>query len=209
LTQSAIARGAIEKARYFLAQAENAERDPNISSARLPYIANLEAAIIWGRSTLDHLRSEFAGKLGYRRWHDAEWQRLETNPLFVFLTARREWIVHRSAESVNIAFNVAIVMSTSSSVACNAIVIRGQPWYRRPLKILWQDWKDSRAARGSRQEPQRREPVKDSPTTSSAAPEQIFYFADPQWKSKSARVLVGDYIDLVEQVVGEAEQKFG
>ncbi len=210
MSKPAIARETIDKARYFLEQAQNAERDPNISSARLPYIANLEAAIIWGRSTLDHLRNEFASKPGYRQWHDAEWQRLMTYPLFIFLSDRRHWIVHRAEEKVNLAFNVSVVMSASVRVVCDATVIRGQPWYRRSPKILWRDWMDSRATRRRLEEP-----VKDLPTPSQPGPEsqtqseQIFYFADPGWKSKPARVLVAEYIDLTEQVVDAAERRFG
>lgn len=159
MSPQAIAREAIEKARYFLSQAEIAERDPEISRAQLPYIANLEAAIICGRSTLDHLKNEFASKSGYRQWHDAEWRRLETYPLFIFLTDRRHWIVHRAAENVSLTFNVSIVMSASLSVVCDATVIRGQPWYRRPPKILWRDWIDSRAARKHRKEPLKDPPI--------------------------------------------------
>jgi hypothetical protein len=210
VSKPATARDTIEKARYFLEQAQNAERDVNISSARLPFIATLEAAIISGRSTLDHLRNEFASKPGYRQWHDAEWQRLMTCPLFIFLNDRRQWIVHRAAEKVNLTFNVSVVMSASARVVCDAIVIRGQPWYRRSPKILWRDWMDSRAARRRLEEP-----VKDPPTQPQPGPEpqtqpeQIFYFADPDWKSKPARLLVAEYIDLMEQVVAAAESRFG
>jgi hypothetical protein len=47
-----VARGTLEKARYFLAQAKQAERRPTTSADRVPFLANLEAAIIYGRSIL-------------------------------------------------------------------------------------------------------------------------------------------------------------
>ena len=131
----ALARGAIEKARYFLAQAEYAERDPNISSARLPYLANLEAAIVSARSTLDHLKSEFASKPGYRQWHDGEWRQLETNSVFNLISERRTWIVHRAAEKVNLTITMHAEMGAYATVTVNATVIRGKPWYKRSLKM--------------------------------------------------------------------------
>jgi hypothetical protein len=203
----ALARGAIEKARYFLAQAEYAERDPNISSARLPYLANLEAAIVSARSTLDHLKSEFASKPGYRQWHDGEWRQLETNSVFNFISERRTWIVHRAAEKVNLTITMHAEMGAYATVTVNATVIRGKPWYKRSLKILLEDWRANRLRRLTVRQPARI-PAPTLPIRPNVEDGQIFYFEDAQWRSKPALAFVGEYIDMVEKVVIGAEQKF-
>jgi len=68
-----IARITLEKARYFLAQAASNQDDDAVLHNRLPFVANLEAAIIYARSSLDHLSNELKplhNPSGYKHWHD-------------------------------------------------------------------------------------------------------------------------------------------
>jgi hypothetical protein len=90
----AVARTALNKARYFLEQAKIHQFSSDMTAGQLPFVANLEAAIINGRSVLDHLRTELAPKdPTYRAWHDAKWKALESNPVFKQFSERRNFIV--------------------------------------------------------------------------------------------------------------------
>src|SRR5437667_11541823 len=95
------ARTALNKARYFLSQAEIHQSDS--TADRLPFVANLESAIIYGRSVLDHLRTELAPKdTAYRAWHDAKLNVLKRNPVFDQFSNRRNFIVHQAPEKTNV-----------------------------------------------------------------------------------------------------------
>jgi len=101
------ARTTLLKSQYFLEQATIAEADPKILAAPdwLPFAANLEAAIIYARSSIDHLRSEFApiyNSKGYRTWHEKRWEALcRFNPVCRYLADRRDFIVHQEPEKTH------------------------------------------------------------------------------------------------------------
>jgi hypothetical protein len=54
----------LDKARFFLAQAEKAEAAAH-SGDRLPFVTNIEAAIIYGRSVTFHLQKNFLIKMRF------------------------------------------------------------------------------------------------------------------------------------------------
>jgi hypothetical protein len=121
----AIARTTLDKARYFLSQAEIHQSDSEITAYRLPFLANLEAAIIYGHSVLDHLRNELAPKNpAYRAWHDAKWTVLESNPVFKQFSSRRNFIVHQEPEKTNVTHSVVVRLKVVSSMSVDANVIR-------------------------------------------------------------------------------------
>src|SRR5260370_3206874 len=108
------------KARYFWAEAERAEADPAVLANRLPFAANLEAAIIYARSSLDHLHNEFAPQhnaTGYRRWHDTKFATFkDSNPVFQYFAERRNFIVHQEPEQTNAMVSVEIEISPTISI---------------------------------------------------------------------------------------------
>jgi hypothetical protein len=121
----------LRKAQYFLEQASNAEFDPNILADPdwLPFAANLEAAIIYACSAVDHLSNELAAiynSRGYRRWHDDNWDALcESSPICGRLDARRNSIVHQEPEKTHAhVFLEAVGIGIASSMSVMSTVIR-------------------------------------------------------------------------------------
>jgi hypothetical protein len=82
MTENAIAQETLGKARYFHWQAKLAEQSADVLTYRLPFSANLEAAIIYAQASIEHLKAEFAPKYnsrGYRVWHDDAWNRFRAS----------------------------------------------------------------------------------------------------------------------------------
>lgn len=184
---------ALRKARYFLVEARRAETDPAVLANRLPFAANLEAAIIYARSSLDHLRNEFAPKhnaAGYRRWHDAKFKTLRnSHPVFEYFAERRNFIVHQEPEQTSAQVSVGVEISVKTRCQVNLTVIRadGTVEQHEPAS----------------------NPAPDSPppkTTTSTS--QVFLFADKEWRAKSAVAYVDDFINLCEGFISEAINQF-
>jgi len=209
-------RTTLEKARYFLDRAVAAEADPR--SSRIAYTADLEAAIIYGDATWDHLSAEFSRNPKYDAWKDKQYGALKKQPLFLFMSeggkrgtpkssiGLRHYFLHVGGNRLTLTETVQIVIAAYARVSCDAVIIRGQPWYRRSPKILWADaiapiraW-----ARDIRQEiAARRPPV--SQRGPAIRDEHTYYFDDPAWNSQPAREIVRQYLDLMEQVINRAE----
>jgi len=110
------ARTTLLKSQYFLKQATIAEADPKILADLdwLPFAANLEAAIIYACSSIDHLRSEFAPKYnskGYRTWHEKRWEAFCRSPKCDYLSNRRNVMVHQEPEKT-----MPVLLTTGRSV---------------------------------------------------------------------------------------------
>lgn len=88
--------------------------------------------------------------------------------------------------------------------------MRGTPWYRQSLSIIWEDvrgwmlrhfhkWQqDRQIARHHTQQRQR------SGTQSFSR----CYFDDPGWESRPALDLISEYLNKLETVVTDAEAQF-
>jgi hypothetical protein len=183
----------LQKARYFLAQARGAEADPTILSDRLPFAANLEAAIIYARSSLDHLHSELAPKhhvRGYRTWHDNKFNALKTSsPAFDYFTERRNFIIHQEPENTNAQVSMQVEISATTSVSLELTVVRADGTVEK-----------------RKSPPPSSEP--DEKKNHSATRSVAFFFADPDWRAKAAVAYVADFIDLCDSFVAEANSKF-
>jgi hypothetical protein len=90
------------------------------------------------------------------------------------------------------------------------VVIRAQPWYRRSLRILYEDsalplreyvrmLQERLAARRHAKAPQPTDSVNDS---------RAYYFEDPAWRDHPAVEIVGQYLNMMEQEVAAAEKDF-
>jgi hypothetical protein len=132
-----VARTTLNKARYFLSQAEIHQSDSGTSASRLPFVANLEAAIICGRSVLDHLRKELAPKNPtYRAWHDAKRKVLESNAVFRQFSHRRNFILHEGPEKTSVTFFAAVKFKGTSSMSVEATIIRADAWLSQRASSL-------------------------------------------------------------------------
>ncbi len=188
-----LATVALLKARYFLAEAGRTEADPAVLAHRLPFVANLEAAIIYARSSLDHLHAEFAPKhnaTAYRRWHDAKFETLrDSDALFRYFAERRNFIVHQEPEQTNAQVSVGVEISVKMSMSVSLTVTRadGTIEQHEPASNPTPD--------GS------------SPKTTTST-SQVFLFADKEWRAKSAVAYVDDFINICDGFISEAIKRF-
>jgi hypothetical protein len=193
-----IARTALKKARYFLAQAVAAQNDDAILNDRLPFGANLEAAIIYARSSLDYLRNELKpvhNQVRYKRWHEDRLETLKkTNPVFKYFTDRRDFIIHQEPEKTNAQISIAARVSASSSVSLRMNVIRADGTIKEDKVVASSAPPPSKATADME-----RGALKTGHT---------FVFVDPDWRKNPAVEYVEDFIDVCGSFICEAENKF-
>ena len=214
---TSIARTGLHKAQFFLAQAA-LHQSEYARSGVLPFVANLEAAIVWGRSVTFLLKKEFSKLPDFDQWYSPRQMSMEQNDLHRFFLDARNLVLKEGpvplARSITVHVESALAVVASSTV--EVTVVRGAPWYRRHPRILWEDlkwhllrpyrrWKTNRdearrvaAARRQAQETTERGP---SDTV-------IVHFVDPAFHNRAAVDLVRDYLNSMKQLVNEAEAKF-
>jgi hypothetical protein len=196
------------KAQYFLEQARKAEADPAILAERLPFAANLEAAIIYARSSIDHLRNEFAQRYnskGYRTWHATKWEALcRSDAVGDYFANRRNFIVHQEPEKTNARIFAEAKLSIKTAVSVEMTVIRADGTVEGP---------DSEAL--DKAPPKKEKALSDRDTgpdraqdTSSTKISQQFFFADPDWRAEPAVIYVQHFIDICRKFISDAEAKF-
>jgi hypothetical protein len=187
------ARLTLAKARYFADQAER------LGARDRWFVANLEAAIAFDRSTWYHLCKEYDDRPGFRSWKAVQ----KFSPLAKFLEETRHSAVHEGPVPVERIMSFSKTLRAAYQVAKPIPVVRGQPWYRRPIKIALPDLtypirrlKRERAA----------VPVTASPATTLIADE--LYFADARWQDRPALELLRQHFDELEMIIADAEARF-
>jgi hypothetical protein len=186
------AKETITKARYFLSRALDAETSSGALADRLPYAANLEAAIVYARASIEHLKADFAPKYndsGYRTWHDSVWRKFDADdPVFKYFYNRRNFILHQHPEKTTAQVNIETNLSVEISVSLTMVITRGD---------------------GSTET---RECTSAKPTKPPAAVDtkqsQHFFFEDSDWRSKPAVMYVEEFIMSCERFISEAEDRF-
>jgi hypothetical protein len=207
-------RMVLTKARFFLTRAEVEEAEIHSVDDRLPFLADLEAAIVWGRSITLHLQKEFARQAGFNNWYEPIKCKLGNDPICDFLLGQRNFILKEGPAAVRRTLNVTVNSVVNVSVSYEAEIIRAQPWYRRRPMIIWFDliyplrqrlhkWRESRRKeyRTSRREDKARQ-------ATSVSQRSYFHFVDPPWNEQPALNLVKHYLDTLEQIVRDAEATF-
>ncbi|WP_339030234.1 hypothetical protein WI604_03175 [Bradyrhizobium symbiodeficiens] len=179
----------LTKARHFLCEARRLEADSSVLSDRVPFSANLEAAIVYARAAIEHLHQEFAPKFSnYRTWRDNAWRRFNERPTFAYLYVRRNFILHQAPEETTANVGLEINTSIQMSVALTTTITRAD---------------GSTETRESGSTPSRAAP-QPSPSTQ----KQTFFFVDPNWSDKPALEYVEDFISLCESFVADAKREF-
>jgi hypothetical protein len=188
-----VAEETLERARYFLSNARKAELDANVLKYRLPFSANIEAAIIYARASIEHLKAQFSPRYnhrGYRSWHDSAWQRYNASgKVFSYFYSRRNFILHQQPESTTGHVNLEGHISIATSISLSMVVTRADG-----TREVYDE--------SSGKRPPPRAPAK--PLTQS----QHFMFADSDWREKPATAYVEDFIDCCERFIAEARKSF-
>ena len=200
--ENAIALETLEKARYFLSQAKVAEQGTSVLTYRLPFSANLEAAIVYARASIEHLQSEFSPKynnLGYRSWHDEAWKRFRnSDKVFQYFYDRRNFILHQEPEATTAHVNLVARALIRTSVSVSMVVTRANGTV------------ETINPEPSSKSNQFSETARKSEDNSSQAsiPSQHFLFAEGDWRAKPAHAYVEDFINSCQRFIAEAENKF-
>lgn len=187
-----IAKTAVKKARYFITQATLAQDAQADQDTGVAFAANFEAAIIYARSALDHLSNQLKpthSQAGYRRWHDDRFSTLKnTDPLFEYLTDRRNFIIHQQPEKTNAQISLEIPITIAVSMSVDVTVTRADGTVEKS-------------------EPAPSKNAVANAATQSSKATRTFYFADSNWREKSAIEYVNDFIDICDGFVSEAERR--
>jgi hypothetical protein len=202
------ARETLDRARFFLEQAVQCD-----GSLREEFSRFLETAIIYARSVTLHLKKQYAHTTGFQTWYSEKESQLRNDPLCQFFVNARNYILKEGILGVGRVLSVTAHVRTLVIVSdlVRVKVKRGNPWYRRSLKIIWEDLYDSIVMPirkwNMRQKSRPGQPPPQPESTSESV--DHFYFDDPKWKDRPALDLLRDYLDKLEAIVVEVEKKFG
>jgi hypothetical protein len=199
------ARIKLEQARFFVSQASQAKPDQ-----REALVSNFEAAIVFGRSVTLCLQKDFHDKPSFDSWYAKKQDIMRQAPLFKLFLEKRNYVLKQGGAGIHKAINVEITDTLTLSEFVSVKITRGRPWYRRSVKILWEDlraaireairewiWKQRMKRKAKRKKP---------PTSSKIS--EGFYFDDSDWNKRELFDLFEEYLGKLEQIVVEAEKEF-
>ncbi len=199
-----VAFSAVNKARYFINQAKS---DPDdINKIKM----NLEVAIIYCRSVTFHLQSQFAHTQGFAEWYEAKQFELRSSRLSKFLLEQRNIALKRGPLLMHRVVNVAVTVSISVATHVEVEVTRGAPWYKRSLKILFEDaffpFRNKMVSIGRILSSLIERKI--NKHDSVAVTDDLLYFSDNEWRNVPAVELVETQLNTLEELVKEAQQLF-
>jgi len=201
-----IARSTLLKARFFLDQAELVG-----TSNRLALESFLEAVVVFGRSVTFHLQKEFSESKGFGLWYSDQQAVMSADPLFGFFKEQRNFILKEGPVTVRITTDVSISETIAPADYVHLKVIRGQPWYRRQINILWQDFRRTLFQGVAGLEARRRHlahQVQQRHSQDSLIVHERLHFDHPNWCDSSSFDLLRIYLDRLQMLVNEAECRF-
>lgn len=201
------ARTTLEKACFFLDKA----KDTPLSD-RNEHIAYLEAAISFGRSVTFHLQQELSARNEFEQWYENWKTRLGQIPESRFMVKQRNLAVHQGPVKTRRVAHASISSTLQLHSTVTVKVIRGSPWYRRSPKTLAEDilrplrerlrlWRDTRRRKAVAQ------PARSSLTTAEVSSD-VLYFDYEEWKTTPAAEIIATHLNVLEELVSEAEAKF-
>lgn len=203
---TSVARLTIAKARFFLDCA-----DETGANERTAFCNFLEAAIVFTRSVTFHLQKEFANQSGFTEWYVEHRKPLEQNRLGRFLLEQRNFVLKEGPIATHRVIKMTMTATVSLSCSATVTVIRGAPWYRRSVRILWQDAtyplrEKFHAFRERRIQAKVQKELHQSQPQDTAHDD--IYFSNDEWKSEPAVSHVRRLLDELEAFVQKAESKF-
>jgi hypothetical protein len=130
-------RTPLSRAREFLTRAERLT-----GNDRREFDDDIQAAIVFGRSVyhyLDSLAEAANAGPGYRAWFRARKKAMVSDAVLEFFRRERDVMLKERTEGVRRRVTMSAHAEAFISTYAEMRVIRGQPWYRRSPRILWQD----------------------------------------------------------------------
>lgn len=202
------ARGTLDAAHFFVAKAAEVQRAD--TNALRHY---LEAAIVFARSVTFHIQSEFRGREGFDSWYSVWQERLRQDPVAQFVLDKRNLVlkVGRVGLTHEVSLHMGDIIFASEFAVLR--VVRGTPWYRRSLRILWQDairpWRERLARhRAKRARKRRQQTRKEQRQASAAVSDYRVRFVDAPIADCSATELLTRNLHMLEELVADAEARF-
>ena len=195
----------LRKALLFLAQARNAD-----INEREVVATNLEAAIVFCRSVTFHLQSQFAHSPGFHDWYAEQQRLLGHSPISRFMLNQRNYVLKVGPTVVTRVINVSITESLTVHDDLTVQVTRGQPWYKRTLKILLDDliYPLRQKVRIWLERRRRRMQAQIAAQPSEILTRDSLYFSEAPWNEIDAFDLVGQHLSALAEIVKQAEAHF-
>jgi hypothetical protein len=203
---TSIAESTIAKARFFLDCADDVGTNERVSFCNF-----LEAAIVFARSVTFHLQKEFANQPEFANWYAEHQKSLAQNRLARFLLEQRNYVLKEGPIATHRVIQMTVTASVHASCSVTITVIRGAPWYRRSLRILWEDATYPLRERLHRFREKRRQARAQKLMEQNRPPDTTrddIYFSHDEWKYEPAIELVRRFLSELEVIVQQAEQKF-
>ena len=199
----------LAKARYFLSMARKEESRPDADSERLPFAANFDAAIVFGRSVTFLLQSQLANRTGFDQWYADVQENLKNDPPCKFLVNQRNYILKQGSIKTPMTIAITVSVAAVGSLTVRPTVIRSLPWYRRSLRTIWEDLAcPVRQYLHERRQLRQSRAVQPAQATNTSDATHTYFFDDDAWKAEPALTLVERYLDRLGAVVEEAERMF-
>jgi hypothetical protein len=197
-----IARETLAASRLFVAQAASAKDD--ITAFRY----NLEAAIVFARSVTLHVQKDLKKRPGFDDWYSAWQERLGKNTLAKYFLEKRNFVLKQGPVGLRQDATVIVHGGFELRAELGVTVIRGQPWYRRTLTVLWDDltwpmrkWLAKRRAAARTRS--------SAPSTGGPVVRTSLHrgFVDLRSDEPGLKVF-SEYLDLLDELVADAEKRF-
>ena len=200
-------RAVLDKARYLLAQAEAAEPSAHASGDLTPFAANIEGAVIFGRSVTFHLQKEFSHQSEFEDWYSQIQKQLGTNTQFQYLVSARNFILKEGPAPIRRAVQTSLNLSILVTSTLKTSVVPSDPWYKRSVQILHDRFRFM--VLEVRHWKLRRQAIREN-RAAQAHPRVVywFYFVDPAVAQVPAQQVVREYLDELETIVADAETRF-
>jgi len=206
MTEPSVARRTLAKARFFVDQAELVG-----IADREALEAHLEAAIVFGRTVTFHIQNEYCHRPGFKPWYSVLQTKMKEDSIFRFFLNTRNFILKEGPVGVGRVISFSGQVTVVPSVSAEVRLIFGKPWYRRSLKILWEDLR-AEVLRPIHKWRQRREiarrRARAQQQLGAKATDDNFYFHDSAWSARPALELLREYLTKLEAIVDEAEARF-
>ena len=196
---TSIAGSTIAKARFFLDCADDAGANERVS-----FCNHLEAAIVFARSVTFHLQKEFANQPDFANWYVEHQKSLAQNQLARFLLEQRNYLLKEGPIATHRVIQMTVTASVHASDSATVTVIRGAPWYRRSLRVLWEDSTYPLRERLHRFREERRQARARKLIEQNSPPDTTrdhIYFSHDKWKSEPAIELVRWLLSELEVIV--------